>query len=308
MIIYEVKLTIHMPHHIKKLYKNHLCLFISIAAGITLVIIALIGYKLYIAHNTMKPVVESAKTDMKKLPPEMKKQLSFASPSATFRVPILMYHYVEYVQDKRDIIRQSLNINPDVFESQIKTLADAGYTFMTAKELGEVLDGKQELPLKPILITIDDVHWDVDTVILPILKQYHAKATAYVITGFTGGSDFMTEEQIQDVIKSGLIEIGAHTVHHIGLKGILLKTVRYEVEESKKMLENTYHIFVSSFAYPSGYFDLQAIQVVKDAGFSTSVSTIPGVEANQANRFFLYRLRPGRRTGQIFLDWLTAHS
>jgi len=288
--------------------RNYLRTFVPIAVGVVSMIFIIVVYKLYVSHESIKPVVESAKTDMKKLPAEVKKQLSFASPSATFKVPILMYHYIEYVQDKRDTIRQSLNINPDIFESQIKTLQDEGYTFMLARELGEVLDGKRTLPEKPILITIDDGHWDLDTVILPILKKYNIKATAYVIPGFTGGSDFMTETQIEDVIKSGLIEIGAHTVHHIGLKGRLLKTVKYEVEQSKKMLEDTYHIPVTTFAYPSGFFDLQAIQVVKDAGFITSMSTIPGTQVNQENRFFLYRLRPGRRTGQIFLDWLTAHS
>jgi len=287
----------------KKSLKN-VPLFVIIIGGILLAAIIVITCRFYFGREMVRPVVESAKNDMKKLPSEVKKQLSVASSSATFKVPILMYHYVEYVQDKRDTIRQSLNINPDIFESQIKALSDAGYTFMMARELAEVLDGKKTLPQKPILITIDDGHWDVDTVILPILKKYRVKATAYVIPGFTGGSDFMTEKQVKDVIDSGLVEIGAHTVHHIGLKGRPLKIVQYEVDTSKKMLEDTYHIPVLSFAYPSGYFDLQAIQVVKDAGFTTSVSTIPGEEVNQGSRFFLYRLRPGRRTGQIFLDWL----
>lgn len=284
--------------------KNPIGRFVLVTAGIILAILVFFIGKSFPFHNYVRPVTESAKTDMKKLPLEIKKQLSIASPSATFKVPILMYHYVEYVQDKGDTIRQSLNIIPDIFDSQMKTLFEAGYTFMTARELGDALDGKITIPKKPILITIDDGHWDVDTVILPILKKYNIKATAYVIPGFTGDSDFMTEKQIQDVISSGLIEIGAHTVHHIGLKGASLKTVTYEVEESKKLLENSYHIPVVSFAYPSGFFDLQAIQVVKNAGFSTSVSTIPGIDANQTNRYFLYRLRPGGRTGMILLNFL----
>lgn len=284
--------------------QKNIPIVIPIAIGIAFIIGIILTYKFYALDEAIKPVVESSKTDMKKLPPEIKKQLSFASPSAVFQVPILMYHYIEYVKNKRDAIRQLLNVNPDIFESQIKTLSDTGYTFMTAKELGEVLDGKRTLPQKPILITIDDGHWDVDTDILPILKKYNIKVTFYIISGFTDYSDFMTQEQIKDVISSGLVEIGVHTVHHIALKGRTLNTVRYEVEQSKKMIEDTYHIPVVSFSYPSGFFDSQAIQVVKDAGFTTSVSTIVGVEVNQVNRYFLFRLRPGRRTGQALLDWL----
>jgi len=263
---------------------------------------------LSISFNHMlktKAVIDSKKTEMKSIPPEIKKQIATASPSATFRVPILLYHYVEYVKDKRDTIRQSLNINPYVFEQQVKTLSDAGYTFMSAKELGDVLDGKLKIPDKPVLLTFDDGHWDFYTDILPILKKYKAKATAYIIPGFTGGSDFMTTQQVQEVADSGLVEIGAHTVHHISLKNKLLSVVQYEVNESKTMLENSYHIHVVSFAYPNGAFDVQSVKVVKDAGFETAVSTVPGIEQNQVNRYFLFRLRPGGRTGQSLLDWLS---
>ena len=88
---------------------------------------------------------------MKKLPPEIKKEMTVASMSGSIKVPILMYHYIEYVQDKRDTIRQSLNVNPDIFELQLQALVGAKYNFMTARELGEVLDGKMKLPEKPIL-------------------------------------------------------------------------------------------------------------------------------------------------------------
>jgi peptidoglycan/xylan/chitin deacetylase (PgdA/CDA1 family) len=215
-----------------------------------------------------------------------------------------MYHYVEYVQDQKDTLREALNINPDVFEQQVKTLSDSGYTFMTAKELGDVLDGKTKLPKNPVLLTFDDGHWDFATDVLPILKKYHAKATAYIIPGFIGGSDFMSTDQLKEVINSQLVDVGAHTVDHISLKDKLYPIVKYEVDNSKTMLENTYHIHVVSFAYPYGSFDLQAINTTNKAGFTTAVSTIPGIVQNQQNRFFLYRLRPGYRTGQELLSYL----
>ncbi len=256
----------------------------------------------------LRPTVETPKTDMAKLPADVKKNLRQAKQAiglpATIRVPILLYHYVEYVQDKKDTIRQSLDITPNVFESQVQTLREAGYSFMTAKDLAAVLDGKAFLPPKPILLTFDDGHWDLDTVVLPILEKYQVKATAYIISGFIGGSDFMTPQQLEDVIGSGLVEIGAHTVHHFALKGLPFSVATTEIAQSKADLENTYHIHVVSFAYPSGSFDEQAIQLVKQAGYATAVSTIPGVEQNQLNRYFLYRLRPGYRTGQDLLEYL----
>lgn len=278
--------------------------FAAVMACIAFILDLTFAYKFIRELYERRPVKESAKTEMKKIPPEIKEQFLPSTPSATLRIPILMYHYVENIRDQRDTIRRSLNISPLIFEDQIKTLSENGYTFMTAKELGDVLIGKNKVPSKPILITIDDGHWDVDTVILPILKKYHIKATAYIITDFIGGSDFLSEDQLRDIIKSGIIEIGAHTVHHVSLKNKLTSTVEHEVKESKKDLEDNYHIPVYSFAYPNGAFDLQAIQVVRDAGFETAMSTLPGKDVSFEHRFFLTRLRPGARTGQYLLDWL----
>jgi peptidoglycan/xylan/chitin deacetylase (PgdA/CDA1 family) len=289
------KHTVHHKH-------NHLIIVLGL---LVIAVGAFIFLHYRSEQEAMKPVVETHKSLVKKLPEDIKKQLQNASPSATMRIPMLLYHYVENVKDKHDKLRMSLNIPPNVFDEQVKTLSDDGYTFMTAKEVGEVLDGKMQLPVKPIVLTFDDGHWDVATDILPILEKYHAKATAYIIPGFTGGSDFMTQRQVASVAASGLVEIGAHTIHHLSLKGRAKDLVQHEVEGSKQMLEQTYHVQVVSFAYPNGAFDTQAAKIVDDSDFSTGVSTVPGVEQNQANRFFLYRIRPGMRTGVSLLAWLS---
>src|SRR5579872_6944586 len=116
------------------------------AIFITVAILGFIAAVLLSRYINSGAVIENNKTEVKKLPPEIKKQIEHTTPTAIFRVPVLMYHYVEYVKDKRDTIRQSLDVVPATFDEQLKTLKDAGYTFMTAKDLGEVLDGKKQLP------------------------------------------------------------------------------------------------------------------------------------------------------------------
>lgn len=221
-------------------------------------------------------------------------------------VPILMYHYVEYVKDKGDTIRQSLDITPYTFEQEIVTLKDNGYTFLTNGELGQILDGTKRLPQKPILLTFDDGYRDFYTDAYPILKKYNVKATAYIITGFTGYPNNMTESQIKEIAADGLVELGAHTVNHLSLKGLPLKTLSYEIFESKKQLEVMTGKPVSSFAYPYGAFDLASIEAVAQAGFSSAVTTVPGIDQPQVHRYFLYRLRPGGRTGDSLLSWLDS--
>jgi len=275
-------------------------------AFIVLILILLVSGFIYkFISLQIRPIHETPRNEVVKIPSGIERRLKKdATGLATFRIPILMYHYVEYVQDKKDTIRQSLNITPDIFEEQVKTLWEAGYTFITAKEVGEVLDGKRLLPKKPILLTFDDGHWDLDINVLPILKKYNARGTAYIIPGFLGGSDFLSPLQLRDVISSNLVEIGAHTVHHVSLTGKFLPVVQYEISQSKAMLEKDYHLSVVSFAYPGGAFDEQAIKVVGSSKFSTAVSTVPGVAQSTANRFFLFRLRPGYLTGDYLLNYI----
>ncbi len=225
---------------------------------------------------------------------------------APIRVPILMYHYVEYVQDKGDKTRISLNTTPWTLENEIKTLADAGYTFMTAGELSDALDGKTTLPSRPIVLTFDDGYRDFYTDAYPILKKYHAKATQYVISGFLGYRNHLLASELQQIAQEGLVEIGAHTVHHTWLKGAKVKTVIDEIFQSRTELEKLTHLPIVSFAYPFGAFDQQALEVVRNLGFRSAVSTVPGIDQKRQQRYFLYRLRPGGRTGPQLLAWLES--
>lgn len=262
---------------------------------IFLVVLAAGAYALYNFYPKHQSYNEY-KYEMKTLPPDVKKVLSAASSSATFKIPVLMYHYIEYVADKGDTIRQSLNITPYTFEEQIKTFKDNGYTFLTAGEVGDIIDGKKRLPKNPVVITFDDGYRDFYTDAFPILRKYQAKATAYIIPNFLNRPNYMFSSQVEEIIKSGLVEIGAHTLNHVYLKGMTDQRAYDEIAGSKLELEKKFGISVVSFAYPYGAFNQETEKLVKEAGFKTAVSTILGTTLSKQNRYFIYRIRPGYRT------------
>ncbi len=249
--------------------------------------------------NLIKPI-----PDVVELPNDIKESIKNVKPQKYLRVPILLYHYVEYVKDEGDTIRKSLNIVPYVFDEQIRTLKEAGFEFVTTKDLAADLDNKITLPAKSVILTFDDGYRDFYTDVFPILKKYQVKAVVYVVPNFLDRSNNLDTWMLKEIAKSGLVEIGAHTMDHAYLSGLSLRRVRFEVEESKKTLEKLLGIDVVSFAYPYGAFDNETIDLVKKAGFTSAVSTIPGVFSMDVNRFFLYRVRPGGRVGASLLDLL----
>jgi peptidoglycan/xylan/chitin deacetylase (PgdA/CDA1 family) len=213
-----------------------------------------------------------------------------------------MYHYVENVKDPLDTTRKMLNINPVVFEYQLKTIKDSGYTTYYVKEVAEALNGYRKLQEKSIVLTFDDGYEDFYTYALPLLQKYRVKATYYVINNLIGKKGYITETQLKEIRDSGLVEIGAHTMNHVYLKGMSKEAQRREILESKEGLEKMLGIRVSTFAYPFGAFDDNAISVVKEGLFSAAVSVIPGNVHSQNERYFLYRIRAGGFQGPHMIE------
>lgn len=225
-------------------------------------------------------------------------------PLESLTVPILVYHYVEYVTDHRDTIRKSLNTNPQILIKQIQTLKNAGYTFITLKELMDILDGIVPPPKKSVVLSFDDGYRDFYTDVFPILKKYQAKAVAYIVSGFIDKPNYMYTWQIKEIAKSGLVEIGAHTIRHVPLKAVSLELAKREVGGGKTALEKLLKIHIVSFAYPDGQFDNQAIKLVKEAGFNSAVTTLHGNDVNQKNKYFLYRIHPGENVDDRLLNFI----
>ncbi|MCR4329451.1 MAG: polysaccharide deacetylase family protein [Candidatus Roizmanbacteria bacterium] len=235
------------------------------------------------------------------------KKMMVYQPSYT--IPIIMYHYVEYVKDQNDTIRKSLSITPNVFDSQLSTLLVHGYTTYFVSDVPKILNGTIPYTAKNIVLTFDDGYEDFYTDAFPILKKNNVKATVYVITNYIGRKGFLSSAQIQELAQSPLVEIGSHTLNHMYLKGGRDELVNTEIVESKKVLENLTGVSVKTFAYPYGAFDGQALADTQEATYSAAVSVIPGNQQSLMNEYYLSRIRAGSLgSGKYMIHFLTSYS
>lgn len=228
--------------------------------------------------------------------------IDWPKPLPSIKIPILMYHYVEYNQDERDFIRDSLNVPPHVFEAQIKTLKNAGYKFITPGDLLTIMEDETLRQEKYVILSFDDGYTDFYTDVLPILKRQRVKAVNYIIYNFMGNLNYMTKDQIKTVIQSGLVEIGAHTLNHAWLKGLDKETAQNELSMSKEMLEKEFGVTITSFAYPYGAYNREVITLTKKAGYTNAVTIEPGNMVDEKNIFELPRIRPGHNIETDLLE------
>ena len=288
-----------LHHNFKKRLKIY-----SISVGIIISVLILIAYGIIqknndtMALNDFGHYEKDAYQKPADITPEAVKE------ARPIKLPILMYHYVEYVQDSGDTIRKSLNVTPDVFKKQLQTLKDAGYTTYFARDVPKILDGSMKVGDKSIILTFDDGYEDFHRVVFPILKSYNVKATVFMIYDFIGRKQFLKDKDIRELLDSGLVEIGSHTLHHMYLKKVSSEVARKQIFESKQKLEEQFGIHVDTFAYPYGAFKQETIDLVKEASYSAAFSVIKGQIQSQGNIFYLSRIRMGSAYGKGMLKVL----
>ena len=218
----------------------------------------------------------------------------------SIHVPILLYHYVEINKDLGDTIRHSLTVSPYWFKEQAKYLVENNYTTITIEDLAYALEGRKDLPLKPVILTFDDGYRDFYTDVYPILKKYNLKATNFVFPNVLDKKNNMDTWMVKEISNSGLVTIGSHTLSHAYLSKLQQSLAQKEIFESKIVLEQIIEKPVNVFAYPYGAFDKAAVELVQKAGFVAAVSTIKGNNQSLNSLFNLSRIRVGNFAGEQF--------
>ena len=184
-------------------------------------------------------------------------------------IPIIMYHDVKPVKDV------DWDITPDHLAQHFQTIHKKGFTPITLEQLVHHLQTGATLPQKPILLTFDDNYLGEYEYGFPLLKQYNYPAVWSVHTHYVGsqaGKPKATWEQLQEMVQSGLITVASHTVNHLRLDTLSPEKVDYELQESKRVLEQRLGVAIQYFTYPEGDFIESVKHKVTEAGYQAALS------------------------------------
>lgn len=212
-------------------------------------------------------------------------------PMRQVRVPILMYHRIDYSAPGLPAITRALTVSPSDFSGQMEWIEAHGYHTITELQLwGALMEGRA-LPTHPVLVTFDDAYRDVVTYAAPILLRDHEHATAYVITDrLSRGrpSPWMLWRQLPLLERDGF-EIGSHTVSHADLVAVGPTAARFELRASRFALERYLHEPVQWLAYPYGQVDATVERLAREAGYVLAVTTQGGAVQDARFPLMLHR-------------------
>jgi peptidoglycan/xylan/chitin deacetylase (PgdA/CDA1 family) len=189
-------------------------------------------------------------------------------------------------------------------------LKERGFVFYWASELIDYFRDRGTFPPQGVAVTLDDGYKDNYGNAFPVLQRLGIKATVFLVPSCIGQVSskalakgdgpraHLSREEILEMSNHN-IEFGSHSMNHKLLHEISCQEVKFEVEESKRQIENLLQRPCRVFAYPAGYFSEMAQRLIRNAGYIAAFSTTYG-PADRVDLYALNRIEILRRDRFLF--------
>ena len=152
------------------------------------------------------------------------------------QIPVLCYHQIRNWTATDGKMGKDYIVPVAEFKSQMKMLADSGYTTILPDQLYNYLAYGAKLPQKPIMLTFDDTKLDQYTVAIPEMKKYGFKGVFFIMTVSLGKPNYMSKAQVKELSDAGHI-IGSHTYDHQNVKKYQGEDWITQIEKPTKTLK-----------------------------------------------------------------------
>lgn len=224
------------------------------------------------------------------------------------KVPILLYH--EIIPDEAALARVDVRKRPYCltraqFQEQMTYLNENNFKTIRLHELVEALE-REELPEeRSVVITFDDGCLSDFKEAYPVLKRLGQRAVFFVTAGAVGNPGMLNWEQIKEMLDGGM-EIGSHTLTHPFMTDLDEDELKYELAESKRVLEEHLEREIDLFSSPTGYHHGALGKIARLLGYRGVCISQIGVIDLWTDLFALQRLTLKRQhslsTFKIFVE------
>ena len=202
-------------------------------------------------------------------------------------VPILMYHVIKAPTASTPMAE--LWTPAETFKATIELLKKDGYSGVTLDQVWQAWHGGPGLPAKPLVVSFDDGYLSHSVTAKPILEAAGWPGVLN-LEGKNIGKGGLTTTQVEGLIAAGW-EIDSHTLTHPDLTNSDEASLKTELVDSRKLLQEKFKIPVNFFCYPAGKNDARVRAAVEAAGYKGATTVEPGIASKSDNPYLLPRIR-----------------
>ena len=219
-------------------------------------------------------------------------------------VPIMMYHRID-----AGVTTELDTVSPEVFELQMAFLKTHGYHILSVDELVDGLKQGKELPRNSVVITFDDGYENNFLYAFPVLKKYQFPAMFFISPGRRGtlrGNKYLELDQIKIMLDGGM-DFGSHGMTQAYLPDSSEEEQLYEIQESKRVLEQELGVPIEYFAYPIGGFGEGIKDKIKEADYKAAFATNRGHDRFNKDLYEINRIKFSNKNTSRIVLWAKLH-
>jgi len=212
------------------------------------------------------------------------------------KIPILLYH--DFRPDKLDVFNIEIKsreyvLRESVFISQMRWLFENGYRginlsiFIREYKKGriDVCDTNDKM----VVLAFDDGVRSNFSFVFPVLKKYNFAGVFFITVGLVGSHEMMTWEQIGEMHNAGM-DIGSHTLTHSFPTELTVDQLKFELVESKRLLELKLESQVKFFSSPTGFYSRNLPVLARQAGYGAACFTKVAFNGVHTDLFHLNKI------------------
>ena len=191
----------------------------------------------------------------------------------------------------------STNIKLDVFKKQLDIINSEGISFVHPKNFHKSLSKNKNQ--RKVLLTIDDGLLSFYENAWPILKAKKIPFILFVNTREVGSFNYMSWDQIIELSKSDLVEIGNHSHSHEYLVDERSEFIKKDILTSIEIFKKKLGKNSDFFSYPFGEYSSEFKKIIKDLGFLFAFGQHSGVIDETKDLWELPRFPINEKYGEI---------
>ncbi|MEI0738545.1 polysaccharide deacetylase family protein [Paenibacillus sp. JTLBN-2024] len=236
------------------------------------------------------------------------------------KVIVLMYHDVQ--PHPTDI----KSLDTAVFRQQLDAMKANGFHWITMEQYADFIRKRRPVPDNAVLLTFDDGYETFYKHVFPILQEYRAPATNFLIVATIGnakhpGLPKLNWQQVQEMHRKG-IDFYSHTydshaygyirmfgknkdraepmlmgpednktLHHVETREEYTRRVTRDLDLSNRILRAKIGNDRDILAFPYGGYSKPVIDICRKLGVQVTFSVKPGI--NGPGQYIGYRVNAG---------------
>jgi peptidoglycan/xylan/chitin deacetylase (PgdA/CDA1 family) len=224
-------------------------------------------------------------------------------------IPVLTYHRFDPVAAKASTI-----VTDPVFTAQMQYLATHHIAVVKLRDALAALHGGPAVG-NAVVLTADDGWRSVYTDMFPVIRRLNLPVTLFINPPMIGaGAAFLTWPMIEEMVKSGLVDVQPHTMSHPNFNTERARRdpagyaafIEHEIAGARAPITQHLNLPADLLAWPFGIHDAQLEAAAQKAGFAAAYALGSSAVTSGSPDFALPRYQIYDTDRDARFAWLAA--